>query len=90
MHYGRQSLQRLPGGGQRTRHDSKSKPYGYPEEIITLGDRLRAKRMDKGLLQKDVADIIGTCVDTVLNWEKGKTTPAVVYLKNIDDFLSGP
>ena len=37
----------------------KPKHFRYPKEIKTVGDELRAARIDKGLTQSQVADLIG-------------------------------
>ena len=47
----------------------------YPSEIKSLGNRLKAKRMDLGLLQKDVAAIIGVNEDTICYWENDRVRP---------------
>mgnify|MGYP001559243501 FL=1 len=51
----------------------KSMPKGYPENPKAFGEYLRKYRMDKGLLVKDVAKIIGVTENTILNWEHGQT-----------------
>ena len=56
-------------------------------ELQTLGDRLKAKRMDLGLLQKDVGKILGVTPDTVLNWEKSYSTPVGERLSSLQRFL---
>jgi len=40
-------------------------------EPVTLGDRLRRRRMELGLYQKDVAIQIGVTASTIWNWEHG-------------------
>jgi DNA-binding transcriptional regulator YiaG len=40
-----------------------------------------------GLLQKDVAEQIGTHVQTVRNWEMGETSPALPWWPGIIGFL---
>ena len=35
-------------------------PIGYPQILKTLGDHIRKKRLDLGLLQRDVAKMIDT------------------------------
>ena len=44
---------------------------GYSEFPITVGDHIRKKRMDLGLLQREVAEIIGVTESSVWNWEHG-------------------
>ena len=53
----------------------------------TLGDHIRAKRLDLGLLQKDVAGIIGVTTDTITNWEKGRNQPMYWHYPKITVFL---
>ena len=67
----------------------KPKPAGYPITLRTLGDRLRAKRVDLRLSQKDVAAIIGVSVDTLCYWENNRVQPSRRLLPRILSFLSG-
>jgi len=53
----------------------------------TLGDHIRAKRLDLGLFQKTVAGIIGATADTITNWEKGRNQPLHRYHMKINKFL---
>ncbi|OIR03568.1 transcriptional repressor DicA [mine drainage metagenome] len=50
-----------------------------PETILaddaTLGEKIRHKRLQDKLTQKEAAVLIGVGAFTVLNWEKGNTTP---------------
>ena len=59
----------------------------YPDELRTLGDHIRNKRLDLGLYQKDVARIIGVTTDTITYWEKGRAEPGIRYMPRIVDFL---
>lgn len=59
----------------------------YPDALETLGDRLRTRRLDLGLFQKEVAKHIGVTTDTITNWELNRTEPEVRYLPTIIDFL---
>lgn len=60
---------------------------GYPEKPKTIGERVKKKRMDMGLFQKDVARIIGVSTDTVTYWEKGRVKPSKKNLPRIKQFL---
>jgi len=40
-----------------------------------------------GLFQRDVARIIGVSVDTITNWEKGRTRPSRYSMLKIHQFL---
>jgi|GEM_PF-1235871 len=44
-------------------------------------------RFERGLLQKEVADLVGVNVATIVNWEKNHTQPPVMLLPKIIDFL---
>jgi len=50
---------------------SKPLPEAYPKELKTLGDHLRKARLDKGLFQKDLAELIGVTEKSTVNWEWG-------------------
>ena len=65
----------------------KPLPEGYPEQLLTLGDHLRKRRLDLGLLQKEVAEQIGANVMTIVNWEKNHTSPALRFVPGIVGFL---
>lgn len=62
--------------------------YGYPQELLTIGDHIRKKRMDLGLLQREVAAKIGVAESTVWNWEHG-VNPDQRYSSIIRTFLEG-
>ncbi|WP_298435062.1 helix-turn-helix transcriptional regulator [Geobacter sp.] len=59
---------------------------GYPEHPLTIGEYIRKKRMDLGLLQREVAEIIGVTESTIWNWEHG-VEPELQYNPKIIDFL---
>ena len=59
----------------------------YPKQIKHLGDHLRARRIDSGLLQKDVAARIGAGTATVTNWELGNTEPEERYIPALIRYL---
>ncbi len=65
----------------------KTLPDGYPLRPKTLGERIKKKRMDMGLYQKDVARIIGVSTDTITLWEKGRTKPTKDNMLQIQQFL---
>jgi transcriptional regulator with XRE-family HTH domain len=52
-----------------------------------LGEHIKKRRLDLGLLQREVAEQLGVNKFTVLNWERGKTSPDVRYYPAIIDFL---
>jgi len=59
---------------------------GYPTNPVTIGDHIRKRRMDLGLLQREVAEIIGVTESSVWNWEHG-VEPEQHYNPNIIKFL---
>jgi len=59
----------------------------YPKQLKTLGDHIRARRLDLGLLQREVAGIIGVTTDTITNWEKGRNQPLHGHFLKINKFL---
>lgn len=62
----------------------------YPSELRTLGDHLRKRRLDLGLLQREVAEQIGVDTTTITNWELGhssadfRSLPAIVVFLGYD------
>src|ERR1700690_408918 len=66
---------------------SKPKCLGYPVYPKSIGDHLRKRRMDLGLLQKVVAQRMGGCVATITNWKLNRTQPELRQLPKIFAFL---
>jgi transcriptional regulator with XRE-family HTH domain len=66
----------------------KPKSEAYPAALVTLGDHLRARRLDLGLLQKQVADEIGVDETSIYNWESNRVEPAVRLIPRIHLFLA--
>lgn len=52
-----------------------------------LGDHIRARRIDLGLFQKEVAERIGVHPLTITNWEDSASQPPVQYIPAIIRFL---
>ena len=63
------------------------KPKAVDFEPQTLGQHVKKQRLILGLQQKRVAAQIGVTVDTLRNWEKGKTRPVVAHMPAIIEFL---
>lgn len=59
----------------------------YPEELHTLGDHLRARRLDLGLLQKEVAEKLKASQASVFNWERNRLSPDFTFLPAVIRFL---
>jgi transcriptional regulator with XRE-family HTH domain len=51
------------------------KPTPYTLQPKTLGEHLKKRRCELGLLQKDVAVRLGICHETYIHWEKDQTKP---------------
>ncbi len=60
----------------------------YPEHLLTLGDHIRQRRLDLGLLQKEVAVRVNATTSTVTNWEKNRTAPRLKFLPKVFEFLN--
>ena len=65
----------------------KPKPSHYPQQLNTLGDHIRSRRLDLGLFQSDVAEQIGVDTTTICNWESNASIPAIRYIPAILSFL---
>jgi len=48
---------------------------GYPKQIKHLGHEIKIRRLDLGLLQREVAERIGVSKETVTNWGLGHSRP---------------
>lgn len=46
---------------------------------------LEAARVNKGLTQKEAAELIGVSKDTLSNYERGKSYPDIPVLKKIEE-----
>ena len=66
---------------------ARRKPANYPKEINSLGDHIRARRLDLNLLQKQAADEIGVHETTITGWEGNATVPEVRYMPAIIQFV---
>jgi len=60
---------------------------GYPTSPKTVGEMVRKRRLDLCLRQIDVAKIIGCDEMSVVNWEKGHSTPRVNHMAGVVEFL---
>lgn len=61
--------------------------HGYPQSPEHIGEHLKKRRLDLGLLQREVAEQLGVSMFTIINWESGETRPLVRYGPRIIDFL---
>lgn len=69
-------------------HKTIPKPIiGYNESPTTLGGKIRNKRLELKLLQKDVALLIGVSEDAVTYWENNRNQPQIQYYPKLIEFL---
>ena len=65
----------------------KPLPPAYPRQLNTLGDHVRKRRLDLGLLQREAADKLGVDAMTICNWEINRTSPQLRLIPRIITFL---
>lgn len=51
---------------------------------------LKAARANKNMMQQTAAHALGVTVDTLRNWENGKTFPTVPQIKKIEELYGVP
>jgi len=54
---------------------------------IELGRRIKELREAKGLTQVQLAEMMGKSVETISNFERGKTIPSVITLQQLSERL---
>ena len=59
-----------------------------PKELRTLGDHIRKKRIELGLLQRELADLLGADPQSVNAWERNYHRPSLRLLPAIIGFLN--
>lgn len=59
----------------------------YSEQPRTLGEHLKKRRRELGLLQREAGERMGVTKETVANWEKDKTKPVPSQFKPLIAFL---
>ena len=69
-HGGRRDIPALPFCHARLKGPPPLPP-AYPQVLLTIGDHLRKRRLDLGLLQRKLA--AGVNESTVTNWELNRT-----------------
>lgn len=47
----------------------------------------QARKKCGGYTQKELADLVGVSVMTILNWEKGHSTPSLIMWKKVAEVL---
>ena len=59
----------------------------YPKEPHTVGEHIRKRRLDLGLLQRQLAKQLGVNETTVHNWETSVTQPETRLIPKVIEFL---
>lgn len=59
----------------------------FPDKLVTLGDFLRQKRLERGLSQQEVAKTLQASDVSVTGWELNRNAPTAKYAKRIIEFL---
>ncbi|MGE0129490.1 MAG: helix-turn-helix domain-containing protein [Blastocatellales bacterium] len=62
-------------------------PPAYPKELNTLGDWIRKTRLDQGLFQEQVAQMLGVTEQSVTNWELHYNEPEALHIPRIIEFI---
>lgn len=57
-----------------------------PEFYVSI----QACRVNAGLTQEELASALGVSKNTILNWEKGNSSPSVSQLRKISEFSKIP
>jgi transcriptional regulator with XRE-family HTH domain len=65
----------------------KPQKQDFPANPQTLGEHIKRERMKRGLLQKDVAQILCVNVMTLTNWENNYRNVQVNHIPSIVEFL---
>jgi len=60
---------------------------GYPRELVTIGNHIKRCRLDRGQLQKDVAQALDVCLGSIGNWEHDVGYPEVRFWPALTDWL---
>ena len=61
----------------------------YPKDPKTLSEQIRKARMDRSLLIRELAALVGVSPDTIINWELRGVTPGRERLRKLEEAL-GP
>lgn len=65
----------------------KPKIQEYSDNPETIGEHIRKKRIETGLLQKYVALLLNVSEDCVTYWENGRSLPQIHHYPRIISFL---
>ena len=54
-----------------------------PNELLTIGERIKRQRIRKGMTQKQLADVLGLSQGTIAGWERGSSKPNVRVVQKL-------
>jgi transcriptional regulator with XRE-family HTH domain len=73
---------------RNVRHTAKVlRAKDYSETPQTLGEHLKKRRRELGMLQRQAAAQMGIAAETLANWEKDKTRPVPSQFRALMEFL---
>ena len=55
---------------------------------MCVGDEIKKLRMQKGISQKELADLLLISRQTISKWELGKSVPELVYIIQLADYFN--
>ncbi len=58
-----------------------------PESLRSIGCHIRAARIKRGLMQKELAELLGVTKFTIWNWEAKRSSPPTHQCAKVIEFL---
>ena len=55
--------------------------------MINFPQKLKELRIENGLTQKQLADVLETTDDSIYSWERGRSQPSLEMLRSIADYF---
>src|SRR5690606_36930249 len=63
--------------------ESRPTSENYPKQLITVGDHIRAWRINNKLSQAEISKRLDVCEDTIVGWETRNIKPTVRQIPGI-------
>lgn len=63
------------------------KPSNIPQNPVSIGEHIKKRRLEQGLLQRELAEILEVTTDTIRNWEHNRRHPQKHRIPKIIEFL---
>jgi transcriptional regulator with XRE-family HTH domain len=70
-----------------TQHINEEKNPPGSSASWTVGQHLRFARSERGLTRRELASLVGSCSNSILNWERDRQLPEVQFWPAIIQFL---